>query len=476
MATPQEQAGEGEEPGAEQPSPSERSRLELEAEIASLQEEETRMFDFLHDLAEMITRQRAIRRVPELIVNGVARIVKATGAALYLLDKTGAELVPEIVTVGCPSLLELPEELREEDIQSSATLLSYLKLKAIDAGSGPLGYVLREQRSQNLRHLSQSEQFTGEFTAEQGAAPVMLAPLHYGSKPLGVLAAGHPPHGLAFPAHVFDVFRSLAEQSAFALGNAMLQEEAMEKRRMESELRAASEVQRVLLPESSPELEDYAIAADNVAARIVSGDYYDFITVDESHTGVVIADVSGKGIPASLVMTTCRGLMRGMARGVHSPSEALASVNRSIYHDVREDMFISIAYVMLDKNSDEIRLSRAGHDAPFWYSRQTHTVTRLEPPGVAVGVDDGEVFERVTRDFTFTMERGDCLLLFTDGVNEAENSEGELFGLERLEEIFRLHAPNGARAVLSEIQAAIHSHVAGHPQSDDITLIVIEKR
>jgi sigma-B regulation protein RsbU (phosphoserine phosphatase) len=249
----------------------------------------------------------------------------------------------------------------------------------------------------------------------------------------------------------------------------------MEKRRMESELRAASEVQRVLLPNKPPSLPGFNITARNVAARIVSGDYYDFIPINDDQLGVVIADVSGKGIPASLIMATCRGLLRGMARSVTSPSEALALVNRAIYHDMREDMFISVAYCMLQPNGNEVRLSRAGHDAPFLYTKATSKITRLEPPGLAMGVDEGPVFERVTQDYTFSMEPGDCLLLFTDGVNEAEDSSGEEFGLRRLENTFSLAAGYGAHAVMDAIRVAVQAHMGKHAQADDITMIVIER-
>lgn len=449
---------------------------ELQREIAYLQKEETLVFSFLHELAELISFDRGSRRVAELIGTGIVRVLNAAGAALYLLDKSGTMLAPQFVTDGCPAIIELPEELKSDPSATGPALMSYLKLKAVAIDGGPIGIAYSGQRPQNLARLSDSVGITDLYTISQAATPTMLAPLNYGSKRLGVLVAVNPPSTAGFPDHVFEIFRHLAEQSAFALGNAMLQQEAMEKRRMEGELRAASEVQRVLLPEKPPGLTGYAIAATYVAARIVSGDYYDFIPVDSSHTGVVIADVSGKGIPASLVMTTCRGLLRGMARGVLSPAEALAGVNRSIYHDMKEDMFVSLAYVMLNQASDSLTLARAGHDAPFLFSKSSAAVRRLDPPGVAMGVDEGDVFERVTKDFSFQMQPGDCLLLYTDGVNEAENSEGDQFGIRRLEEAFLSSAPQGADAVLREIQEAVRLHVGGSPQSDDITLIVIEKK
>lgn len=448
----------------------------LEEEIASLQAEETRLFSYLHELAEIVSADRGARRMPELIVDGVAKVVQAAGAALYLLDRSGTELVPQFITRLCPPLVPLPEAMRGPSPSQTQARSSYLKLQAVSVNSPVLGSCFQLQTPLNLARLDEGGTLTEGYSEEQAATPAMVVPLNYGSKKLGVLAAANFPSMGGFPAHLFEVFRSVAEQSAFALGNAMLQEEALEKRRLESELRAASEVQRVLLPSAAPALEHFHIAATNVAARIVSGDYYDFISVDAKHTGVVIADVSGKGIPASLVMTTCRGLMRGLASGVATPTKALSKLNRMIYEDVKEDMFISLAYVMLHDDSEEVQLSRAGHDAPFLYQQATGTISRLEPPGLALGLDDGDVFDRVTKDYLFEMKPGDCLLLYTDGINEAENAAGDQYGLDRLQEAFRAAAPQGPAAILQQIQADVSLHVQGHPQSDDITLIAIQRK
>ncbi|MBP7950849.1 MAG: SpoIIE family protein phosphatase [Verrucomicrobiales bacterium] len=449
----------------------------LREEIASLQREESRYFSFLHEIAEAVSGERGLRRLPELIVSGVARVVEASGAALYLADKSGAHLVPKAFSKGCPPLVPLSAELLQESDPDSAALLSYLKLQPAAAGEGVLGHSFQSQSALNLARMDALPGFAADrCTPLQRATPVMVFPLDYGTKRLGVLAAANLPGSPAFTEHQFEMFRSVAEQSAFALGNAWLQEEASEKRRMEGELRAASAVQRMLLPEQAPELADFTVTATNVPARIVSGDYYDFLQIDPSHTGIVIADVSGKGIPASLVMTTCRGLLRGLAANLLSPAEALARVNRAIYEDVKEDMFISVAYLMLNHTDGTAILARAGHDAPLLFSQATGGVSRLEPPGVAMGVDDGGVFERVTKDYVFRMESGDCLLLYTDGVNEAENAAGDQLGIPAMEEVFRRTAPQGSAAVLEAILTAVADHVHGHPQSDDVTIIVVQRK
>lgn len=445
----------------------------LQRENADLLGEESRMFSFLHELGESLSHDRGLRKLNEEIVNGVTRVVGATGGALYLVDpRNPNQLIPSGMTKNCPPLIDLPPEVLQKT--SANAVGSFLRLKAVPASGGVLGYCFENQGAMNFGRLGQWPQLFESLQPEQANLHVMAAPMTLAGRKMGVLAVARS--NRPFSVHDYDVFRSVAEQGAFALASAMIQREAMEKRRMEEELRSASEVQRILLPRKAPEIGDYIIVASNTPAKVMSGDYYDFIRLDDSHMGVVIADVSGKGFPASLVMATCRALLRGQAVGELSPSAALSKVNRMLFGDIREDMFISLAYCVLDKNAPTITLARAGHDAPLHYRRRTGEVAVLKPPGLALGVDGGKVFERVTKDFVFDMEPGDCLLLYTDGVNEAVNEEGEEFGMERLTEMFRASAPSGAQHVLEAFETAIGTFVGGSPQSDDITIIVVERR
>ncbi|HWB02669.1 MAG TPA: GAF domain-containing SpoIIE family protein phosphatase [Verrucomicrobiales bacterium] len=446
----------------------------LKQEKEELLTEESRMFSFLHEIGQNLAHDRGHRRLYEDIVQGVMRVISADSAALYLLDpRTGTDLIPVALTPGAPALIEIPEKLASE---SSATLHSYLQLTAVPADAGLLGKCFTSQAALTTGPLIPGINWPGRIAPSQAGMSVMLAPVTNGSRRLGVLGAIQEAGKEPFSHHEFEVFRSAAEQCAFALASAMTQQEAMDKRRIEEELRSASEVQRILLPQKAPELGDYLIAATNTPAKVMSGDYYDFIQLDENHLGVVIADVSGKGIPASLVMATCRALLRGLAQNELSPALTLSRVNRRLWGDVREDMFISLAYCVLDRTSPQIVMARAGHDAPLLFSRATGSISPLKPPGLAIGVDSGKVFERATKDHTFFMESGDCLLLYTDGINEAMNAEGDEFGLERLTETFRQSAPRGAQAVLDAFQKAVKDFAGSQPQNDDITLIVVQKK
>jgi len=251
--------------------------------------------------------------------------------------------------------------------------------------------------------------------------------------------------------------------------------EASEKRRIDRDLDVAHDIQRILLPNAAPEIAGFEIAGLNIPASHVSGDYYDYIKLGEDRIGIAIADVSGKGIAASLIMGMCRSVLRLVAGSSQSAEAVLHEVNRQLYPDIREDMFISMAYLIVQKGSDELVLARAGHDAPLHYHASDNSVVRINPPGMALGIDSGSVFNRVTSDFRVHLEAGDCLILYTDGVTEALDVNGLEFGISRLIEAVQASSPEGAPAILSRVTSDLKTFVGSYPQNDDITLIAIRK-
>jgi len=174
-------------------------------------------------------------------------------------------------------------------------------------------------------------------------------------------------------------------------------------------------------------------------------------------------------------MAICRSVLRSQAPENTSPSEVLKKVNRQLYPDIKEDMFISMAYLVLDHARATVTLSRAGHDAPLLYRAATQELTQIKPPGLVVGIDSGSVFDRITNDFAVPLERDDCLILYTDGVTEALDTAGDEFGLDRMTRSVRASAPEGAPAILERLIDDLRNFVGSTPQNDDITLIAIRK-
>jgi len=403
----------------------------LERSKEEIQVEETLVFDFLHGLGEAFRETIKPHDLHRLIVEGATRILDAHGGALYLTDRSGNKLVPVFLSKGCPPLVPVPGHILHQAATTPAALEGFLRMHNVPPGEGLIGNVW------------------------QTAQPVSMA--------------------APFTPSDFVVFKSIAEQSAFALYNAIIYSEANEKKRLDHDLEIARDIQRILLPEKSPAVPGFEIAGINIPARQVSGDYFDYIRVDEHRLGVAIADVSGKGVPASLIMAICRSVLRSQAPQNPSPADVLKAVNRQLYPDIKEDMFISMAYLVVDLSVGSITLARAGHDAPLLYRRAQQTVEFIKSPGMVVGIDSGSVFDRITNDFAIRLEQDDCLILYTDGVTEALDAEGFEFGIDRMIQSVRASAAHGASAIITRLIDDVRNFVGAHPQNDDITLITIRK-
>lgn len=437
---------------------------------------EHRMFTFLHDLGESIENEPSPAVLSRIIVDGIDKVVTATGGAIYFISEESGYLNPSYVSEECPPLIGIPVEVRKKAERDPRAIESHIRLSRVGIDEGILGHCLSVGEAIKVDDVKSHPSFRDAFTRYMENVSVLMAPLRYAGKDMGVLAVARRHQDGFFSANDFAVFKSAAEQSSFAIGNARIHKEASEKRAMESELRTAREVQQVLLPQGDPVVPGFRISGTNLPARIISGDYYDYIDLGDGKCGIVIADVSGKGVPAGLLMAMCRSALRSVAIGESSPSKALALVNRQLFPDIREDMFISMAYGILDGMTGTMTLARAGHDPALCFRSEEETVESLRSPGLALGVDSGQVFERITKDQEVVLKSGDCVLFYTDGVKEAIDAKEEEFGMERMAEVFRESAPLGAETVLRRMQEELKVFTGECPQMDDITLVAIEKR
>ena len=255
----------------------------------------------------------------------------------------------------------------------------------------------------------------------------------------------------------------------------LAQEVLIAQKAAEHELNLATQIQQRLLPSTVPDLSGFDVAAHYQSAKEVGGDYYDFLRIDQQHFGVALADVSGKGIPASLVMTMTRSLLRLASRGSTSPSEVVRSVNRTLAPDMSPGMFVTLLYFVLHVPSRKVRLIRAGHNEPLHYSAKSASVAPLSPRGIAIGLDPhGALFDSELEVLELSLEPGDILVAFTDGVTEAKNAQGLDYSEERLRKTVVSSSHYSAEEILQQILADVDNHRDGAERSDDITLLIIK--
>jgi len=267
------------------------------------------------------------------------------------------------------------------------------------------------------------------------------------------------------------LLNNLATQASPALRVAQLARqqlaEAQERERLEHELRLGRVIQETLLPHELPSLDGWQIAAHWQPAREVSGDFYDFIQFPDGRLGVLIADVTDKGVPAALVMATTRTLLRAVAERLVQPSEVLERVNNLLVPDIPANMFVTCLYLVLDPENGKLCFANAGHNLP--YLQTAEGVVELRATGMPLGLMPEMTYEEVEAK----LQSGENILLSSDGLVEAHNASREMYGFERLENM--LARQSGCTSITFLMADLADFTGPDYEQEDDITLVVLER-
>jgi sigma-B regulation protein RsbU (phosphoserine phosphatase) len=326
----------------------------LQREVVELQQEKKVIYEFIHDLGEAFTEEIDREHLLRIVVTCVRKVTSARGAAIYLWTPEHDVLRAAVVSGFFPPPLKIDNVVADQLADRPEDLEAFLRLEAIHSQSATvIARVAQTGTAVFAENAELDERFPWFRQANLQTRSYIAVPLHYREEQLGVLAAANPEGQPTFTAADFDVVKSVADQAAYSLQYAQVYQQLSEKKRLDHEIEVAREIQRVLLPSTAPHIDGFNCAALNIPAQQVSGDYFDFIRVDDEHWGVVVADVSGKGVPASLVMTMCRSVLRSVAPGRMSPAEVLRALNRQLYPDMREDMFITMLYLVLNRSGTE---------------------------------------------------------------------------------------------------------------------------
>jgi len=307
--------------------------------------------------------------------------------------------------------------------------------------------------------------------ASADAQRVTAFPLRTWDHLLGGLLVGGASPGQTAPEHHRGILTGIANQLTLAVENARLHERALEQKRLQRSVELAREIQESFLPECCPEVEGWDLAAEWRAARGVGGDFYDFVSLPGDHLGLVIADVSDKGMGAALYMALSRAVLRAAALTTVDPAETLRRANRVLMDDARSGMFVTVFYAIVSTRTGVMTYARAGHSPALLLRVHSREVIELRPSGAVLGILDDPQIEKGSQQ----MQPGDVLLLYTDGVVEAVNEEQQEFGRKRLTQALQHCDDVSAEDALMRIDAAMQTFVAGQPQSDDITLIVMRR-
>jgi len=287
----------------------------------------------------------------------------------------------------------------------------------------------------------------------------------------GVLAAHNKKHGELFSEDDQRLLAIIAAQSAQVIENARLNDQEKQLLKIQEELRLAAKIQTDLLPTAAPSLPGYDIAGKSIPAQTVGGDYFDFITIDDHRLALCLGDVSGKGLPAALLMANLQATLRSQALASPSVKECVGRANALLFQSTSAEKFVTLFYGVLDSQRHVINFCNAGHNPPFVFLSGAPPI-RLTRGGIVLSALEHFPFEQQETD----LAPGDLLVIYSDGITETMNPQGEQFGEERLEDVIRCHREESAAEAIENTIQDVKSFAAGANQADDITLVLVKRR
>ena len=400
-----------------------------------------------------------------LLLNEIARELTSILNLDELLKRVG-ELLSRLIDFQMFSILLVDPALEKLQHRFSLRFQENIHLKNdIPLGKGIVGAAAEQKQAILVRDVKKDPRY---IESNPETRSELAVPLIYKDNVIGVLDLEHTKRGFFTDDHQ-RTMTTLAAQIAIAIENAQLYEEvARQERRLERDLALARELQFRLLPQSAPKLANLEIAAKFSPARAIGGDLYDFLSYSSSRTAIAIGDVSGKGAPAAIYAALVSGILRSHAPMEPAPAEMLAAVNYSLAERRIDGQFVSLIYAVWDDVNRTLEVSNSGLPRPVYcHKGQTQMI---ESTGLPLGLFDDAEYDEIT----FQAEPDDVFVFFSDGILDATNRAGELFGRTRLEKIIAECAENSADSIVKSIFKAAAEYSAGADAFDDETVVAIK--
>ncbi len=401
----------------------------------------------LFNISTMLTGTRGLQQTLDRVTSSVVEAMGVKAASLRLLDGQNNELRIKSVC-----------NLSDAYLQKGPILL---EKSAVDreALTGAVVYVADMAADPRVAYP--------EDAAREGIASVLSTALIYKDRPIGVLRV-YSGQRKEFSEYEQKLLQSIASQAAVAIENARLQEESIEKDRLERQVQIAADVQRRMIPAHPPVIAGFDIGALYVPCFELGGDFYDFLLFGERSIGVAVADVAGKGLPASLLMASVRAAFRAYAGDVYDLDEIMARVNRSVASDSRSNEFVTAWYGTIDCDKKRLTCCNAGHDIPLLL--RNGEFRELRTGGMVLGVNPQEHYEKEV----VQLQSGDLLWIYTDGVTDAMAFSGEKFGKQRMRSALLQHANLSADQICRHMLWETRRFVGLSRRYDDTTMVAIK--
>jgi sigma-B regulation protein RsbU (phosphoserine phosphatase) len=437
-----------------------------------------RALDFMHLMSEAVGEGLSTQELRQRIVHASILCTGALSACIF--ERTASHTMRGVAVEGLfPPHRPLPDHVKGKMTTRAKFIEQVLRSEEFPVGEGIAGRVAETGRGELVADAERDPRIVRHEDPNLSVRSVIAVPMAFRGRFFGVLAVANPVDGGLFTEMELNLLQSLAEQAALALHSAESVNLHIERSQLDLDLSIASGIQQMLLPSRSASYPGLDIDARYAPAQRVGGDLFDVIALSPNRLGVAVADVSGKGIGASLYMAVCRTNLRQIAPRHISPAQTLVHLNRAMAADIAGDLYVTLLYAVIDTERGIVTFARGGHELPLFARRDPATgnyATELvRSEGMPLGLMPDEIFSAAIEDMVQPFDPGDTLVLYTDGVTEAPNEDDKEFSSARLADVVRALHGRSAREINDGILESIHRFTGEVLQRDDVTLVTVKR-
>ena len=425
----------------------------LKASLAPLDLEkvksEHKSFSIMSEVSKALILHKPISELLDTIMDLICENLPMDRGILMLREGNPAQFIPKVIRIN-------DKNLKDQKIQVSQSIINM----AVDKNSS----ILTSDAQDDTRFRAM------ESIIRSNIHSAMCVPLWNNKEIIGIIYSDRISNVEQFSNDDLKLLTLLSNLAAVKIENAELIEQAIEKEKMEKELALAAKIQEDFLPKENPSFKNFEIVGSNTPCYQVGGDYYDFVDIDPSLLGIVIADVSGKGVGASLLMASLRAALQSEVHAKYNIEDMAGKLNDFVHRSSASNSFITFFFCELNKKSGELKYINAGHNPPLILDKKGK-VKRMESCGLCLGMFPSVAYE-VKK---VKLNVGDIAVLYTDGITESRNKENKEFDEKRLVNLLRKHSKLKAKKILKKVFDELDSFTSGAERMDDMTLVIIQR-
>ena len=426
------------------------------------------ILEFMLQIGESISEGVDINNALQHILDSFIKNTTADAGAVFMVDEN-QQFIDLIALNGffpCP--FEVPAEI----LKSPEAQTDYLWKHPITIGKTIIGQAIKSGDGVYLKEAGMDEALRQNRIegSEQYIHSIAVIPLIISKRVLGAVALVRTSKDLAFTDMEFTNMKTFGDYAALTIDNMYNFTEAVQRREMQRELMVASDIQKNLLPRKIPEIKGYSIGVHTESARAMSGDYYDIYRLDKNKIALVICDVVGKGVPASLLMVMIRTVIRFISSPKRGAEDILNVLNKGLTKRIGTDQYATLSITVIDEDSGKVDFSNAGHSPMLYFNNKVGSFSPIDTKGLPVGVEGKEIYVKKT----LKLEKNDILVLYTDGLPETRGEDGNLYSLETLKQLVIDNKEKSVEKIVDIVENDIKRFKGSLDLIDDQTLIVVK--